>query len=292
MSHVTRTLLREPGSAARLSQTFSRSLAAVEIAEPLISLDENQPVSVGVEALQSRKSAVLGIRHGGVVVGWATIEDLTEGTLGDHSRPFEREHVLDESAGIDSALRKFANADVVFVEWLGGVAGVITRRDLQKPPVRMWLFGAITVLDANMTWAISELYPEDAWQELVSAGRCEKARSLHAERQRIGAGCRLVDCLQIADKSEILTSDRAHIAALGLPSRKQAERLMRGIETLRNFLAHSQELEPRHLDTATKLAEAIDSILRAEGVQRLLASAATGVPAVSNSDRLNTAASP
>lgn len=292
MSEVTRTLLREPGSAARLSQTFSRSLSAVEIAEPLISLDGEQPVALAMEALHPAKDKVLGVRRNGLVVGWAAIQDLTEGTLGEVARAFERKHVLDGSAGMDVVLRTFAKTEIVFIEWLGEIAGVITRRDLQKPPVRMWLFGAITVLDANMTWAISELYPNDTWRELVSSRRVEKATTLREERRRVGAECRLVDCLQIADKAEILTHDRAHIAALGLPSRNQAQRLMHEIESLRNYLAHAQEFEAHHFVTATKLAGAIESILRAEGVQRVLASAAKAKAAASSSERSLTAVPP
>jgi len=70
---------------------------------------------------------------------------------------------------------------------------VISRRDLQKPPLRMWLFGAITVLDANMAWAIEELYPGESWQNLLSPRRLEKAAVLGEERRRSGSACRLVD---------------------------------------------------------------------------------------------------
>ena len=181
------------------------------------------------------------------------------------------EEVLDESASLDVVLGALAAAEQVFIEWRGEVAAVITRRDLQKPPLRMWLFGAITVLDANLTWAVGELFPDDSWQGQITPGRLEKAVALRAERQRRGSDCALIDCLQVKDKADILVSDSASITALGLTSRREADRLTRDIEMLRNHLAHAQELEAEHLATAARLASFIHTILRAEGVQRIVA---------------------
>ena len=154
MTSVAHTSIREPQSVARLSRTFLRSLSAVDLAEPLVSLDENQPVALGGELMRTRNVSVLGVRRTGLVKGWVEPGDLASGILGENARGFRREEVLDESASLDVVLGAFAATDRVFIEWRGEVAGVITRRDLQKPPLRMWLFGAITVLDANLTWAV------------------------------------------------------------------------------------------------------------------------------------------
>jgi hypothetical protein len=263
--------IRDPQSVARLSRTFSRSLSAVDLAEPLASLDENQPVALGAELMRTRNLNVLGVRRTGLVAGWVGASDLTEGTLGECAREFREEEALDESASLDVVLGALAAAEQVFIEWRGEVAAVITPRDLQKPPLRMWLFGAITVLDANLTWAIEELYPGDSWQSQITPGRFSRAVELQAERQRRGSACALLDCLQVKDKADILVSDGASLAALGLSSRREAERFTSDIEKLRNHLAHAQELKSEHLATAARLASSIHSILRAEGARRIVA---------------------
>lgn len=61
------------------------------------------------------------------------------------------------------------------------------------------------------------------------------------------------------------------LAALGLQSRREADRLTRDIEKLCNHLALAQELDAEHLAPAARLASYIHSILRAEGVQRIVA---------------------
>ena len=207
MTDAAPTSIREPQSVARLSRTFSRSLSAVDLAEPLASLDENQSGALGAELMRARNVSVLGVRRAGLVAGWVGATDLAGGTLGESAHDFRRAEVLDESASLDVVLGALGAAEQVFIEWRGEVAAVITRRDLQKPPLRMWLFGAITVLDANLTWAVGELYPGDSWQSQITPGRFEKAVALRAERQRRGSECALLDCLQVKDKADILMSD-------------------------------------------------------------------------------------
>jgi hypothetical protein len=196
---------------------------------------------------------------------------MTTGTLGDHAHEFRRDDVLDESASLARVLEVFSAADNAFIEWRGEVAGVITRRDLQSPPLRMWLFGAITVLDANLTWAVEESYPADSWRAHMTRGRLEKAVALCQERERRGSERRLLDCLQLKDKADLLVNDPACLALLGLASRREADRLTRDVEKLRNHLAHAQELEPAHLATATRLASQIQTVLRAGVAQRIVA---------------------
>jgi len=233
-------------------------------------LDANQPATTGAELLRKRNVSVLGVRREGSVAGWAGAANLAGGTVGECARAFRPGEVLEETDGFHSVLSALAGAEHVFVEWLGEVAAVITRRDLQKPPLRMWLFGAITVLDTNLTWAIEQLYPGDSWHRCVTPHRYEKAQALHAERQRRGDGCRLADCLQIKDKADILMREDNALALLGLKSRREADRFTRDIEMLRNHLAHAQILEDEHLTTAARLATFIDSIVGAEVTRRLV----------------------
>lgn len=205
--------------------------------------------------------------------------ELASGTVGEHAHPFRDGEVLEEDASLDAVLAALTKADHAFIAWLGEVAGVVTRRDLQKPPLRMWLFGAITVLDMNLTRAIEELYPADSWQPRISAGRFEKAAALRTERERRGSGCRLIDCLQLKDKADILLREEASLAALGLASRREAERMASDVEKLRNHLAHAQELEPEHLATTARLAASIHSIVHADGVRRIIAAQRANTPA-------------
>src|SRR5712671_1060583 len=83
MNAIPHNSIREPQNVARLSRTFSQSLSAVDLAEPLRSLDETQPAEAARELLQTRDLAVLGVRRGGAIAGWVAAGDLTGGALGE-----------------------------------------------------------------------------------------------------------------------------------------------------------------------------------------------------------------
>ncbi len=250
----------------------------MDLAEHLASIDDNQPATLAATIMQEQNLEVLGVRRSGSLVGWVQARDLTGQSVGEQMHPFQNEHVLDDSVGLDEVLRTFASAELVFIRWLGVPTGVITRKDLQKAPLRMWMFGIITLFDLNMTDGIELMYPNDTWQTLISAGRMEKVHALNAQRERYGAACRLVDCLQIKDKADILMRDPAHLAALGFSSRRDADRVTSKIESLRNHLAHAQELDAAHLQTCAQLAALVSSIIQAEGVQRLFEARAAAQP--------------
>jgi hypothetical protein len=129
---------------------------------------------------------------------------------------------------------------------LDEVAAIVTLDDLEKPPVRMFLFGMITLLEMVFTRAVDAAFPEESWKAQVAAGRLAKAEALLAERQRRGIQGRLLDCLQFSDKGQLalrvphLEPERA----LQM-SRKAAGRALQELEEIRNNLAHGQEIIPR-----------------------------------------------
>src|SRR5262245_49627826 len=135
MRGLSSSPFREPQSVARLSRTFSQSLSAVDLAEPLLSLDETQPASAALSLMREKSFSVLGVRRAGLVTGWVKAGDLGTSALGEDARQFQPEDVFDESAGLAAVLGALATREHVFIKWIGEVSGVITRRDLQKPPV-------------------------------------------------------------------------------------------------------------------------------------------------------------
>ena len=71
-----------------------------------------------------------------------------------------------------------AKSPRLFVRVLGTVGGIITMSDLQKPPVRMWLFGMITLIEIRISRLIEQMCPGDSWKQHVSEGRLQKAEAL------------------------------------------------------------------------------------------------------------------
>ena len=145
---------------------------------------------------------------------------------------------------------------------LGNIAGVVGRDDINKPMVRMWLFGIVTMVEMGVVQLINERFPDAAWQTVVSEGRLQRARDIQAERQRRNQYCELIDCLQLSDKAQILINDEVSLERLGFESKSAAKRSVKELESLRNHLAHAQDIVMHDWAQIARLTRRMEEITR------------------------------
>jgi hypothetical protein len=148
---------------------------------------------------------------------------------------------------------------------LGGVAATITRTEIQSPLVRMWLFGMITLFEMDLVRRIDSRWPQGAWEAQVPATRLEKARALRAERARRGQESTLLDCLQFSDKALLVIEDPGQVGDFGLASKAVAKRVVKELESLRNNLAHSQDIVLHDWPQIARLARRMQALAARRG---------------------------
>ncbi len=247
---------------------FTEGFSAGDIAEPLVSFDATAPTDDAVEVMDRHGFEVVGVRRNGLIAGYVRREDLNGTDCGEHLRSFDDARVVAESACLPTLVGLLSESSRVFVTLLGRVGAIVTRSDLQKPPVRMWLFGMVTMIEMGITRLIEARFPEESWRKLLSEGRVEKAEVLLAERKRRNQDLGLIDCLQFSDKGQITLKDPTLREQVGYRSRNKGEETIKLLEALRNNLAHSQDIIARDWDTIVRLTENFDKILafRARGL--------------------------
>jgi len=243
-------------------KTFLRGLAARDIAEPLPSFDASTPAAEARSSMLAARHAVAGVRQGGFVTGYIEYEDLGDGLCGDYTRAFDQEIVIGDSASLGEVVHKLDRFPRLFVRSLGTVAGLLTRADLQDPPVRMWLFGMITVLEMRFLQLIDAHFSDaDGWARYISPARLEKARELQAERRRRGQDARLLDCLQFSDKAQIVVRDETLRSQAGFASRRRGDEAIKSLERLRNNLAHTQDIIAFDWQTIVAIVENLERLV-------------------------------
>jgi hypothetical protein len=227
-----------------LRRIFERCITVRDIAEPFASFDSQRQCTDVLPFMEARGYDVIGIRIDGLVGGYALRGDLSGGQLGDHARAIDPELVLPDSSALLTAFERLRTRPWVLVSIVGRVWGFVSVADLQKAPVRMWLFGLISLAEMHTLRLVRELFPGEEWivANLLAPARMTDARRVFEKRRRKGQETDLTDCLQLCDRATILKKQRGIFRELGFNSNAEAQRFFSHFEDLRNSLAHSQDI--------------------------------------------------
>lgn len=224
-----------------IRRIFTATFFARDLAEPLASFDATTSAAEVRQVMEAHNLSAAGVRSEGQVTGFVQRDSLIEGVCGDRQRSFDEATVLDEDAPLLTVLTELNRAPFLFVRVFGKVGGLITLADLQKAPVRMWLFGIVTLIELRCSELIEQHCPGDSWQQFLSEGRLQKAKDLLEQRRKRRQELQLRDCLQFSDKREIIARNEEIRRRTVFASRREAEDAMKALESLRDNLAHAQD---------------------------------------------------
>jgi hypothetical protein len=249
----------------RLKKLFLEGFSVMDIAEPLASFDHDRPAREVHTFMEERSVHVVGVRRNGHVQGYALHEDLDGGSCGEAMHRFRADEIVENSASLFETIRTLHEHNRCFVSYLGEVSAVVNPGDLEKPPVRMWLFGMITIVEVKLVEEIRRRFPDDSWQQHLSAGRLAKTQELVRERQRRKLPADPLECLQLTDKAAILMQDEDARREMDFESMRTGKRLIKALGSLRNHLAHTQRFIATDWETVILLALRMEHILAVSG---------------------------
>lgn len=243
IEHTKNPILNLPGlEDEHFKNKYLQLFSARDIAESLLSFDSDTSTNKANKAFKYHKQDVASIRINGRVQGFVKQQGLKGEVCGDSMRHYTVDQVIRGTAGLSDVIHVLTRHDYCFVNIFGEVTAVITREDINKPQVRMWLFGIVTMIETALTQLIERVFPEESWRNVLSPGRLEKTEDIWRERKRRNLYCKLIDCLQLSDKAGILISDKDMLKQMGFETGKQAKKIIKELESLRNHLAHSQDI--------------------------------------------------
>jgi hypothetical protein len=222
---------------------FLTGFSARNLAEPLLSVVEGASVAAANAIFQGAGIDVIGVRSAGFVVGWISRDQpWPDDAKVPPVNSFDPSVLVADSAPLNEVICSLRAQPRLFVRAFGQISGVISHSTLDKPPLRMWLFGLITISEQRVTQLIDQLFPNDSWQEQLSAGRRAMARELQTLREQRGQRRALLDCLQFADKGQLVARNECLRNQTRFASRSDVERFVQGLQDLRNNLAHAQDI--------------------------------------------------
>jgi hypothetical protein len=224
-----------------LHAVLGSQITARAIFEPLQSCPADAPAREMSRALEQRDFDVAGVRieRDGPVIGFVERKRLKNKTIRDHLAPLTEDDWVKESLSLASLIQRLKQREFVFVRLEANAAGIITQADLNKPPVRVYLFGLISLLEMHLSYWVKAEFPENAWPKAIKPKRLKKAEEHQGECRRRKHDLELVDCLQFCDKRDLLVGKESVRSDLCLGSKGEATTRLHQAEDLRNRLAHS-----------------------------------------------------
>ena len=247
-----------------LRSVLAAGIGARTILEPIQCCPMNAPATEMRELLKVRGFDVAGVMKDqkGPVIGFVIANELLERTVESHTKLLNAEHLISDATPIGDMLRVLRARERAFVLVGPEVKGIVTLADLNKPPIRVYLFGLVSLLEMHLRYWVRNIYGEESWKERLKGERLDAANKIQAERQRRNEQIDLVDCLQFCDKRDLLLANEELRKRLGIESKRKGEGLLGEAEKLRNRLAHSQH----DLVEGTSWTELIDLIEKMEAL--------------------------
>ena len=249
-----------PGKGGRHGiRLFVEAFTARDIQEPLASFDAATVHRLAPGEWAWEHLPLAGVRDNGETTGYLARDDSADGRA-LRVRGIEQRQLVALDAPLTEVIHVLTHFTYCFVALDGAVVGVIGRGDIEKPVVRMWLFGIIILVEVQVVEMIRDQWPDGSWAACVSEGRLEKARQLQAERVRRGFAADLLDCLQLSDKLQIALQNRAFVETSGFGSASAAKKVVKDLEALRNNLAHGQDVTSHDWPQIVRLARRIQQM--------------------------------
>jgi len=175
---------------------------------------------------------------------FGTLKDgvLYEYTMNDKKHEVKEDQVLKPKANIAEVIITLSQHSECFIRFGKERYGIITKDTIEKPLVRMWLFGIISFSEDMLAEQIRKIYKGRDWKEILPKDRLEQAMEIQKQRKGMGQISDLISCLQLSDKARVVLSDDEKIRTFGFESKKEAKRRMKTMESLRNNVVHQQPI--------------------------------------------------
>ncbi len=224
-----------------LKRIFIDNVTAKTIYEPLLCCPADSIAEEAKNALKLREFDVAGVKEteGGEVIGYVITEELMEGEVKEYLKNIDPELLISDSTPIADIFTALTNRDFSLVLYGNHIVGIITKADVNKPPVRIYLFGIISLFEMHLNSWINHFYPGDSWEHEVSEKRIKDAHDIYEIRKGNNQDLSLLECLQFCDKRDLLAKSEDFRKNFDI-SRKKFEPFVKRVEIIRNELAHSQ----------------------------------------------------
>jgi hypothetical protein len=149
--------------------------------------------------------------------------------------------IISETTPILDAIDHLVKYSFAFVKEKRKITRIVTRADLDSVPVRIWLFGMLNLLEAELRERIKSTFV--VWETSLSNDKFGVAKSVFQRKIDRNEEIELLDCVQFSDLSTIIISNWILFGDYSkIVSKIEFQERLEKIRGLRNEISHAQKL--------------------------------------------------
>jgi hypothetical protein len=174
----------------------------------------------------------------------------------DRVRALNDSEVIADSTPMLEVLESLYYKEQLFVKVKRNITHIVSRSDIDKIPIRIWLYGIISLFEIELKEIIKIVVND--WEKKISEKRLDSAKRLFALKKERNEEIDLLGCVQLVDVGTIVNQSWDCFKDYFPVSLAKAE-VTEGFEQiniLRDTLAHGQKL-PMDWPVIHKLAQLI-----------------------------------
>jgi hypothetical protein len=255
---------------SNLKELFERYITISVIMEDFIAFDAQQDAKKCFAYMVEKHFDVIGVRESGHIIGYAKLSKEAKGLLYEHKASFREDEILLENTPITEVVHHLAKTPYIFVKISDEVVGIVTRADLYKPAIRIWLYGLISILEIHMLELIRKTFPDGKWKRCLSGKRQEKMLNIYEDRRKHNEEIEKIYCMEFCDKRTIIEKSEVALKATGFTSVEDFSKNLKQIESLRNEIAHSCKVSKTQWETVSELCKKIEFLI--DNIENFLSS--------------------
>ncbi|MCA0448111.1 MAG: CBS domain-containing protein [Bacteroidetes bacterium] len=255
-------ITRKGTTFSELQDIFINNITTKFICEPLACCESHDSAQEVKNLMKERDFDVLGVKKANNPIGYILRHDLENGSVEKYIQPFDTNNIISDSTPIVELLNLLSNQGYIFVLNKNQISGIVAKADINKPIVRIYLFGIISLFELHLNYWIIKYYGTSDWQNQIAKDRVKTALGHYKERQDQNLDLTLLECLQLCDKRDILKQTDEFLILFNY-SKTKFKDLLKDVEKVRNDIAHSHSSVIANLswDSFTSTIDSVKAFL-------------------------------
>lgn len=220
--------------------TLSDQLRVTQImvTEPDFCTKSDDPLAI-LEVMQQRNYDIMPVKENGRFVGYVERALLAKmKQIEPAIKQIKVDIIVSADTCVHEMIGLFQRSRFFFVNRANDLVGLVTYADLNKFPVRAWLFILICKFEFLLLQLIKDFYKASSCLNKLTAERRKKITDLFDEKRKHDIDTSLEDCLNLGDMIELLECDKKLRSFVGYTSKTSCKKECSGLEVLRNNVMH------------------------------------------------------